>query len=163
MNVLLLAGMTLLLGCGYGFKPQGTDALPRQTRALFIDKVENPTTEAWLGPKLRSLFRDELTNRGWTQWTDRSKADGLVTITIHQFTREASVKDDKEDTTKYSSSVTLSVTIRDRDTGAQVWASGQVSRSDSYYDTAHSPKYIADKQAARYAIRRVADLLSQGY
>lgn len=164
IQTLLLAVIALIMfGCGYGFKSQGSDALPKEMRTLFIDKVENPTTEAWLGPKLRSLLRDELTRRGWTRWTDRESADGLVTITVHRFTRETTVKNESEDSSKFSASVTLSATIRNPDNGQEVWSSGQLSSSESYYLVGQATEETAGQSAADLAIRDLADRLSQGY
>lgn len=164
INVAALALMALVMvGCGYGFKQQGAGALPEGMTTLFIDKVENPTTEAWLGPALRTLLRDELTNRGGVRWADRTHADGLVTITIHSFTRSSTVKDDNEDTTKYSSKVTLSAVIKNKDTGEMIWSSGQIGSSNTYYGTDSSPSDLADKTSAELTIRHLGDLLSQGY
>ncbi len=164
INALLLALLAVAtLSCGYTFSQQGSSALPTETRTLFIESVENPTTQTWLGPRVRSLLRDELTRRGWTRWTDRNEADGLMKVTIHQFLRESSVKGASEDTLKYTSSITLSACIVSRDTGETIWDSGNVSWSGTYYGTSNSLKSTADEFATVHAIRRLADLLGQGY
>ncbi len=164
INALLLAFMVMAtLSCGYTFSQQGSSALPDETRTLFIESVENPTTQTWLGPRIRSLLRDELTRRGWTRWTDRNEADGLMKVTIHQFLRESSVKGESEDTLKYTSSITLSAIIVSRDTGETVWESGNISWGGTYYSSSGAPKNNADEFATDHAIRRLADLLGQGY
>ncbi|MBU1248265.1 MAG: DUF4136 domain-containing protein, partial [Proteobacteria bacterium] len=132
-------------------------------RTLFIESVENPTTETWLGPLVRSMFRDELTRRGWTNWDSRGNADGLVQITIDKFSRTSTVTDENADTLKFVSSISLSAQITDRDSGEVLWNSGSVSWGGTYYGTNSSPETTADTFATDHAIRRLADLLSQGY
>lgn len=164
INTLLLALVALAaLSCGYSFKHQGSSALPENIRTLYIASVENPTTETWLGPRLRSLLRDELTRRGWTRWTDKDDADGLMTITIDRFTRSSAVKDESEESVKYTASVTLSATIAERESGQEVWHSGNVGWSGSYYGSGENAENDADAYATEHAIRRLADLLGEGY
>jgi hypothetical protein len=162
----LLAGLVAgLAGCGYSFTPRGGEAsaLHGNVRALFLDSVENPTTETWLGPEIRARLRDELTRRGSARWTSRDAADGLVRVVVDRFTRSSSVTDESEDTVKYSVSLTLAVTITDAATGEPVWASGNVGWSDSYYASDSASERDASERAVELAVRRVADLLAQGY
>lgn len=159
----LLACAALLAGCGYSATNQGGSALPEQTRTLFLEGVDNPTTITWLGPRLRATLRDELTRRGWTRWTDRGQAQGLMHVTIHEFTRNTSVSGEERDTLKFATTITLSATITDRDSGEPVWSSGQVAWSDSYYASDASTADAAAQQAMDLAVRRLADLLGQGY
>ncbi len=164
VNVLLLSCTGFaLVACGYGFNNQQISALPQGVQTIFLDSVENPTAETWLGPRIRSIFRDELHRRAWVQWSEKESADALLKIVVERFTRSSSAWDEDEESVKYSSNIKISATLIEQKTGKELWHSGRVDSSASYYATEESSVTKADIEALEQAIRRLADRMGEGY
>ena len=113
---LLFVSAVSLCACGYNFTGQGTvlgpdpDAVSRLDpafRTMAIARVENPTIEPWLEPRLRSLIRDEFTRRRFVTWVDKDKATSLLTVVIKKFTRSTSVAGQQDQSLKLSNGMTL--------------------------------------------------------
>ncbi|MEF2145722.1 MAG: DUF4136 domain-containing protein [Desulfovibrionaceae bacterium] len=151
-----------LAACGYGFASRGpvNKAVAEQAHNLYMDEVVNPTLEAWLGPRLRSVLRDELHRRGWTNWTERNEADALVKVVVEHYSRSTKVSDEKEETLRSQASIKLYMTLVSRTTGQIIWHSGMISVGESYFG---SSPVEADKAVTELAVRRLVDRLSQGY
>lgn len=158
--VLTVAAAMLLNGCGYQLASKGPVALPEDQRTLCMDSVDNPTLEAWLGPRLRSELRDELTRRGWTRWVDRSQADMLVRIVIERYSRSTKVGDEKDETLRSQASINMSVNFVSRTTDEVIWNSGSISVGESYFGISPTE---ADMSVTELAVRRAVDRLSQRY
>ncbi len=165
---LLLAALALLSlgGCGYKFTGQSisdeesVSVLAPQYRDLAIARIENPTVEPWLEPRLRSLLRDELTRRRLANWVDRSKATALITVYVKQYTRSTALAGQQDQSLKLSTGMTFSVRIRRAGDNLVLWDSGEQSQNESYYP---GDADGADMRVTDLAIRRLADLMTQGY
>jgi len=166
---LLLAATWTLCGCGYTFTGQGTvlgpdpDAVSRLDpafRSMAIARVENPTVEPWLEPRLRSLIRDELTRRRFITWTDKDKATSLLTVTIKKFTRSTIVAGQQDQSVKLSTGLVLIFQVRRASDGAVLWNSGEQSQTESFFP---GDSDGADLRVTDLAVRRMADLMTQNY
>ncbi len=160
----LLALMAVgLCSCGYQFAGSGSKApfvLPQEYSKLWFKGVENPTVETWLGSTIRSLLRDEITNRGQAQWVDKDEADAYLEVTVQHFSHETKVSGDNDESLKYSASISMVVSIRSARTGKQLWSSGKVSASESFYG---AETYQARLSAVELAVERAVDRMSQNY
>jgi hypothetical protein len=152
--------LVLLSGCGYQLASKGPVVLPEDQRSLCMDSVENPTLQTWLGPRLRSVLRDELTRRGWTRWTSRNQADLLVRIVIDRYSRSSKVRDEDDETLRYSASISMRIDLVSRTTDQVVWSSGMVGESESYFGNSTT---AADMAVTELAVRRAVDRLAQRY
>jgi hypothetical protein len=164
--VLLLSAAMALSGCGYSFTGQAADQegvvsrLAPELRKMALVRVENPTIEAWLEPRLRSLIRDEFTRRRLVTWTDKAKATALLTVIIKKFARQTALAGQQEQSVKLSTTLTLIYRLQNAATGAVIWDSGEQEQTESYYpgDAAG-----ADQRVTDLAVRRMADLMTQNY
>lgn len=166
----ILAALLLLLalaacpgGCGYrfaGVKDEAPFVLPAESRKLWLKSVENPTVETWLGPAIRSLLRDEITNRGQAQWVDKDEATAWVEVVVDDFTTETTVTGEQDESLKYSAAITMIVTIRSALDGRLLWSSGSVGANESFYG---AETHAARVSAVELAVERAVDRMSQKY
>lgn len=163
----LVLGASLLLGgCGYTFTgmaaPDAPDAsrLPTELRNMALERVENPTTEAWIEPRLRSLIRDEFNRRRLVTWTERAKATSLLTVVIKKFTRSTAISGQQDQSVKLSTGLTLVFQVRRASDGGLIWDSGEQSQSESFYP---GDSDGADQRVTDQAVRRMSDLMSENY
>ncbi len=165
---LLLATAWTLCGCGYSFTGQGTlgpdpDAVSRLDpafRTMALVRVDNPTVEPWLEPRLRSLIRDEFTRRRFVVWTEKDKATSLLTVTIKKFTRSTVVAGQQDQSVKLSTGLTLIFRVQRASDGAILWDSGEQSQGESFFP---GDSEGADLRVTDMAVRRMADLMTQNY
>jgi hypothetical protein len=166
---LLLAVAWTLSGCGYTFTGQGTllgpdpDAVSRLDpafRTMALVRVENPTVEPWLEPRLRSLIRDEFTRRRFVTWTDKDKASSLLTVVIKRFTRSTSVAGQQDQSLKLTTGLTMIFRATRASDGAILWDSGEQSQTESFFP---GDSGGADLRVTDLAVRRMADLLTENY
>jgi len=123
-------------------------------------RVENPTTEAWLEPRLRSLIRDEFNRRRLVTWTEKAKATSLLTVTIKSYTRQTAIAGQSDQTVKLSTGITMSLRVTNAYDGTLIWDSGEQIQSETFY-----PGYsdIADQRITDLIVRRLADLMTENY
>jgi len=163
LGVVLLA---LVSGCGYSFTGGSVEStteanrLDPAFREMAIIRVENPTVEAWLEPRLRGLLREEFTRRRVATWVERSKATALVTVNIKQYTRSTRVAGQQDQSVKLSTGMVLSIRVTRASDNLLLWDSGEQTQSESYYP---GDSEAADLRLTDLAVRRLADLLTQGY
>jgi hypothetical protein len=168
LNLALLAGLALALcGCGYTFtgmgSPDAEDAASRlapEFRKMAIVRVDNPTTEAWIEARLRSLIRDEFNRRRLVTWTDKSKATSLLTISIKRYTRSTSISGQQSQTIKLNANITLQFRVTRASDGTVLYDSGEQSQSESYYPGEADD---ADQRLTDLTVRRMADLMTENY
>lgn len=165
--VLALVLALALGGCGYHFTGQApadgenpSSRLAPEYRHMALVRVENPTTEAWLEPRLRSLLRDEFNRRRLVTWTDKSKATSLLTIIIKKYTRSTAVAGAADQSVKLNAGITVIFRITRATDGSTLWDSGEINQSDSYYP---GDADGADQRVTDLLMRRVADLMTENY
>ena len=150
-----------LAGCGYSFGEEGTSVLAPQFHALAVGEINNPTTLAWLEPRLRKLLRDELHNRGTITWVDdRDQADAIIDIDITRYNRPTAVEDKDERTLLSDAVFRFNATIRSTTDDSVLWRSGQIAESWPF-DYGNGEQ--ADMEVTLRGIQRLADRLTQDY
>ncbi|MDR3640333.1 MAG: LPS assembly lipoprotein LptE [Humidesulfovibrio sp.] len=168
LNLALLAALALALcGCGYTFtgmgSPDAEDAASRlapELRHMTLVRVDNPTTEAWLEPRLRSLIRDEFNRRRLVTWTEKSKATSLLTIVIKRYSRATSIAGQQDQSVKLQAAITLSFRVTRASDGAVIYDSGEQTQTESYYP---GDSDGADQRITDLTVRRMADLMTENY
>lgn len=168
VRLALFAATTLLLcGCGYHFTgsapADGTQAASRlapELSMMTLMRVDNPTVEAWLEPRLRSLIRDEFNRRRLVTWTDKAKATSLLTITIKRYTRSTAVAGEADQSVKLSTGIVATFRITRATNGSIIWDSGELSQDESFYP---GDSEGADMRVTDLMVRRMADLLTENY
>jgi len=163
-GLLLLA---LLSGCGYRFSGMAASGssevasrLDPALRKMVIVRVENPTTEAWLEPRLRSLIRDEFNRRRLVVWTDKADATSQLTIVIKRYSRETSVSGQQDQSLKLSTGIVIRLRVTRASDGLLIWDSGEQSQNESFYPGDSSG---ADTRVTDLVVRRLADLMTENY
>lgn len=156
-----------LCGCGYSFTgsgasdgtSQGSRLTPEQSQMALV-RVDNPSTESWLEPRLRSLVRDEFNRRRLVTWTDKSKATSLLTIIIKRFTRSTALAGQADQSVKLSTGIVVVFRITRASDGALIWDSGEQGQNETFYP---GDSDGADQRITDLLVRRMADLLTENY
>ncbi|MCM0756615.1 LPS assembly lipoprotein LptE [Desulfovibrio aminophilus] len=156
----LLALLLLAGSCGYNLGSEGPVSIAPQARDLYIERVENPTIFPWMESRLRNLFRDEITRRGWARWVDRKQATGLVSITVRRYIRNTSVYNRKEETLRYNATLYVSARVTSPLDGSVLWDSGEVMQTEPYFPGEES---AVDDLVTELAVRQMVDRMTQGY
>lgn len=158
--VLLGAALALLVaGCGYRLGGTAPLDLPPDIRTLALVGVDNPTLDTQLPQQLRTLLRDEITDRGALAWTNPERADGLMRLKIDKLSTNTRVQSPAEETLKFQTSISLSATIIRRVDRQQIW-SGKSSASESFFSREAED---ALERTLDLAVRELVDLLGQAY
>ncbi|MDD4951634.1 MAG: LPS assembly lipoprotein LptE [Desulfovibrionaceae bacterium] len=154
------AAALLCLSCGYHLAGEGPLVLDKEHRELFIAEVANPTTETWLGPRLRSLLRDELTRRGQIRWVDRGRASALVKLEVTKFSRGSAVYGVEEQTLRYEVELRFRARIVSAVDNTLLWDSGEITQTEPYFGNEQT---AADNTVTEQAVRRLAERMSENY
>ncbi|WP_319762286.1 LPS assembly lipoprotein LptE [Maridesulfovibrio sp.] len=158
--VLLLCLVFAVSACGYHNSATEPNRVGEQFREVAIAKVENPTLERWLEPKIRSMLRDEITRRGQLVWTDKSKADALFNIKVLELSDGSRILGDQDVTMKYDMTLKVQMKVTDATDGSLIWNSGPFSVTESYY----TGQEEATKQlVTKLLVRRLVDKMNQAY
>jgi len=168
LNLALLTALALALcGCGYTFTgmgaPDSEDAASRlapDMRQMALVRVDNPTTEAWIEPRLRSLIRDEFNRRRLVTWTEKAKATSLLTIVIKKYTRGTYIAGQRDQSVKLSAGITVIFRVTRASDGVVIWDSGEQNQSESFYP---GDADGADQRLTDLLVRRMADLMTENY
>lgn len=157
----------VLCGCGYHFTgtapADGSSQASRlapELRQMALVRVDNPTTEAWLEPRLRSLIRDEFNRRRLVTWTDKAKATSLLTITIKKLTRSTALAGEADQSVKLNTGITVVFKVTRAADGSTIWNSGEQTQTESYYP---GDAEGADMRVTDLLVRRMADLMTENY
>lgn len=157
----LLAGLQLAACGGYQFGSEsGTAVLEPKFRDLAIAGVENPTTYTWLGPRLRSLVRDELTRRNVVRWTDKAKASAHLYLEVKRYNRKAAVSGALDQTLKLEAGLTMRARVFSAMDGSVLWDSQEISIARSYFQ---GEEQAADDLVTDLAVRALADRMTEKY
>lgn len=168
VNAILIAAAVLLLcGCGYNFTGMGTEAqrdantrLAPEMRKMHILRVDNPSTEAWLEARLRSLVRDEFNRRHLVEWTDKAHATSFLTIVVKRYYRSTAISGQQDQSVKLNTIITLSFRVTRASDGTLLYDSGEQSQTEGYYP---GDADNADMRVTDLLIRRMASLMTENY
>ena len=146
--------------CGYHNSASEPNSLGDQFKKVAIAKVENPTLERWLEPRIRSLLRDEITRRGQLVWVDRSKAQALFNLRIVSFSDYSRILGDKDKTLKYDRTLKVEMRVVDAADDHLIWNSGNVEVTQSYFK---GQEEATDQLIVKLLVRRLVDRMNQVY
>jgi len=152
------------LGCGYHFAASSPVRLPEGMTKLYFEKLVNPSTEAWLEPRMRSEIRQELSRRGQVQWVEEVQAQGILQVDITRFSSSTKLEDAQGETVK--SEVVLDVRARifrgaDREL---IWRSGTITARKSYIGPEDGAQQReAQNDALELVVERLANRMSQTF
>ena len=158
--VLLLCVVFAVSACGYHNSATEPNRVSKQFREVAIAKVENPTLERWLEPKIRSMLRDEITRRGQLVWTDKSKAEALINIRILELSDGSRILGDQDVTLKYDMTLKVQMSVTSASDGALIWNSGPMEVTESYYTGQEDE---AQQLVTKLMVRRLVDRMNQAY
>ncbi len=158
--MLLLCVIFAVSACGYHNSATEPNKLGEQFKEVAIAKVENPTLERWLEPKIRSLLRDEITRRGQLVWTDKSKAEALFNIKILSLSDGSRTLGNEDKTLKYDKTLKVQMRVTSAADGKLLWNSGPVEVTESYYT---GQEDATDQLVTELLVRRLVDKMNQAY
>ncbi len=163
-----LAGVLFLFlalssGCGYNFAGMTPVDMPEGVSRLYLQRVHNPTQEAWLEPYVRSNFRDEFSRRADVSWVDREQAQAYVEIDIKNYRISDDLTGAGDRTVRSDVRLDLEVNMYHSRDDELLWSSGSVRGSSSYYpDPGSSPvpgeSTPGERQAAQEAVEQALRL-----
>jgi len=162
LRLIILILPLLLAACGgYSFGEGDTSVLPPDHRTLAVGEVTNPTTLSWIEPRIRSLLRDELHNRGTITWSDtKAGADAVIDITVEQYNRPTAVTGTNDQTLRSVAIFRFRAVIRSAMDDSVLWESSTISQNWPFFS---GDEKNADLEVTRLGIRRLADLMTQNY
>jgi len=155
--------LVFLVGCGYTWRgEQGSIAtqsiIENNTKTLKIQAIEQPTLYPWLSYFVRSVLRDEITQRNIATWVDSGSADYEMLVTIKDFQIRS------YGSYAYSSLLTartnMELTLYDGKTNAIIWQSGPITYSETYEDVNED---VALKELVIIIVQRSIDRLQQQF
>jgi outer membrane lipopolysaccharide assembly protein LptE/RlpB len=158
---LLVLAAGLVVSCaGYRFAGEDYSVLEPKFRDLALVDVSNPSTYTWLGPRLRSLVRDELTRRNVVRWTDKAKAQSHLYVEVKRYHRKAAVTGTYDQTLKLDATLVMQARIFSAADGSVLWDSREISITRSYFP---GEEQAVDDLVADLAVRSLADRMSERY
>ena len=144
----------LLPSCGYQLSSSVPMEMPQGINRLFIDHVENPSTEPWLESRLISEVRDEFSRRGHVLWVDRDQAEGLLHLIITRYRDYSRVESAEEETLKSEIALSLEARILSAKDREVLWVSSPVHERESFVGIQEK------REAERRVVQDVADALA---
>ena len=147
-------------GCGYHFSSTSPIVLPANQRRIYLQRVNDPTTEVWLEPALRTEIRDEFTRRGNVLWVDEDSAQSFMRVTIKRYSSGSSFKGRDDTTIRRTIDLVISADIVDAASGHVLWSSGDVLVQESFLGR---DEQAAGHRAADLAAERLADRLQRTF
>lgn len=152
---------TSLVSCGYQLSSSVPIDMPQDITSLYIDRVENPSTEAWIESRLISEVRDEFSRRGQVSWVDKSQAEGLLHLIITRYRDYTKVEGADEKTLKSQIVLTLKGKILSAKDREVLWISSPVHVRESF--TGVAEKSRAEERVVRDAADALANQLGSGF
>jgi outer membrane lipopolysaccharide assembly protein LptE/RlpB len=164
LTLLLLLLAASSSACGYHFTAASPITMPRGITRLHLQRVDNPTTQSWLDPQLRSVLREEFTRRGNVAWVEPGEAEGLLHVEIVSYSSATKLENVREQTVKSEVVLKLRAGIRDPDEGSQIWRSGVVRSTESFTGPKDGPQSRqAGTRAVELGVEKLADELGQNF
>ncbi len=159
----LVLCLALCAGCGYNFAGMTPVDMPEGVSRLHLDRVNNPTQEAWLEPFVRSNFRDEFSRRADISWVDREQSQAYIEIDIKNYRVSDDLTGAGDRAVRSDVRLDLEVKIYHSQDDQLLWSSGSVRGSSSYYlaqDQAPVPgeSTPGERQAAQEAVEEALRL-----
>jgi len=147
--------------CGYRLSSSVPIDMPHGMTNLYIEQVDNPSTEPWLESRLISEVRDEFSRRGQVSWVDRDQAQGLMHLIITRYRDYTKVETAEEETLKSEIALSLEARILSAQNMEVLWISSPVHVRESF--TGSSEKNRAEERVVRDAADILANQLTAGF
>jgi hypothetical protein len=132
-RLIVLALVTLLTGCIYGFAGGG---LPANIHTVAILPFENQTASATLQQELYDRMKKDLEGRLGLRDASESKADAVVRGTITRYDADIpiaySANPAQATSAQRKLQITVDVEIVDQSTGRTLWAQKGLMRDGTY-------------------------------
>jgi outer membrane lipopolysaccharide assembly protein LptE/RlpB len=161
LALLLLAASS---ACGYHFSGLSPVSMPHGITRLHLQRVDDPTTQSWLEPRLRTVLREEFTRRGGVEWVPAGQAQGLLHVEILSYSSATKLENVRERTVKSQVVLKLRARIVRAGQGTELWRSGLVQATESFTgpeDSSQSRQ--AGERAVELGAERLADELGQNF
>lgn len=161
----LLCFLVLFMaGCGYALR--GTEdsratasVLGDGTKTLKIRNIEQSSLYPWVPYMIRSLLRDDITERGLAQWRDSGEADYGLTLELRSF-QVRGYGQNAYRNVLFTGTAVMELILFDGKTNTEVWRSGTMSYTDTF-ENANEEQAI--QEILRMTVRRLVDRLQQRF
>ncbi len=161
-SLLFVLLLSTLSACGYSIRGQEgvipSSIIGEPTKTIKIQGVEQPTLHPWLPYFVRSVLRDEITERNIATWADSEETDFelFVNITDFQIRSYGSYAYSSLLTAKAS----LELTLFDGTSNEIVWKSGSIKYSETYES---GNEEVALRELVVLLVQRAIDRLQQRF
>jgi outer membrane lipopolysaccharide assembly protein LptE/RlpB len=149
----LLAGV-MIVGCGYHF--QGTGSLPGNTETVFVQVINNRTSETGIENVFTAALIDELTRNQRAAGQDR--ADALLSGEIASVSTVTISRTGSTTSVERRVRATLNLALTDR-SGVVIWKARNISATEAFPVDADS-KARTD-QNRREALTQLAQRMAE--
>jgi len=128
----LMSLILTIIGCGYHFGP-GNDNIDKGILTVFVDNLQNNTSEAHLETILRKAFNDQLikTSR-FKLAADRASADAVLKGTIKSFSVSPIAYRSTNIAAIDRIIITMDIYLEDQNTKKTIWRDQNFSGSADY-------------------------------
>lgn len=132
MRKLVLLAMLLSAGCGYALAGRGS-SLPEYIKVIGIPTFKNGTPVFEVDRIITERVRTELIGRGkYKVEPGGTGVDALVDGTVTSVTLTPATVDQTRQASRYTITITASVSFRDMKTGKEIWANPAISFRGEY-------------------------------
>lgn len=127
-----LFALTLIVGCGYTFAPQG-EHIDRRIRHIYVEPFSNKTVQAELENYMRTAFIDQIIqNSRFKAVGSVEQADAVISGSVLNFNTAALSYRKSILAAEERATVMLEVSLRDLQTGKTLWSSRTVTGRVDY-------------------------------
>ncbi|MEE9912904.1 MAG: hypothetical protein K4571_14415 [Deltaproteobacteria bacterium] len=124
--------ISVLLGCGYAFAPQGEHIDPG-IKKIYVQPFDNKTAQAEIENFMRTAFIDQiLQNSRFKTVAEVEQADAIISGKVLNLNTVALSYRKSILAAEERMSITLEVSFRDKDSGKTIWSSRNVTSTVDY-------------------------------
>lgn len=133
IKFILLAGLiSIVLGCGYAFAPQG-EHIDARIKTIYVEPFANKTAQAEIENFMRSAFIDQiLQNSRFKTVAEVEQADAVISGKVLNLTTSALSYRKSILAAEERMGITLEVAFREKESGKTLWSSRSVTMTADY-------------------------------
>jgi hypothetical protein len=121
-----------LLGCSYGFAPQG-EYIDKRIVHIYVAPFVNKTAEAEAENIMRTAFIDQVVqSHRFKSVSTAEQADAIINANISSITTGVLSYRDNILAAEERMTVTLEASLREKDSGKTIWSSQNVAGTSDY-------------------------------
>ncbi len=156
MTWLSIFSMTMLVGCGYRFTGSGT--FPSDVNHVFVELLENQTSESGIESTVTENLVNEFTLREKETFVgDINEADSILSGAVSRISFQTISAKGKDSARERRVTVWVSLKLSDRD-GRVLWAAKDLSDNEAYRVVDDKNETERNKRVAiGRASRRIAE------